>query len=147
MLLLLRLLILTVWTWSHQLNTIILRKSILTCMSLNCSCSVMHCDIIMCLISNERRENALDNEAYSLIKPLRGKEDISLIKRVAFFLGQHCIISFIFVSFRSTCSTSTPDDRPIPLDLKVQSFPGKLYHHRVAAMNKPLYQGTVSNFL
>ena len=28
----------------------------------------MHWDIIMCLVSNERRENALDNEAYSLIK-------------------------------------------------------------------------------
>ena len=37
-------------------------------MSLNCSFSVMHWDIIMCLVSNERRENALDNEAYSLIK-------------------------------------------------------------------------------
>ena len=41
-----------VWTWSYQLNTIILRKSILTCMSLNCSFSVMHWDIIMCLVSN-----------------------------------------------------------------------------------------------
>ena len=50
------------------LNTIILRKSFLTCMSLNCSLSFMHWDIIMCLVSNERRENALDNEAYSLFQ-------------------------------------------------------------------------------
>ena len=35
-------------------------------LSLNCSLSFMHWDIIMCLVSNERRENALDNEAYSL---------------------------------------------------------------------------------
>ena len=28
----------------------------------------MHWDIIMCLVSNERRENALDNEVYCLIK-------------------------------------------------------------------------------
>ena len=41
----------------------------------------------MCLVSNERRETALDNEAYSLIKNLRGNVDISLIKRVHFFLG------------------------------------------------------------
>ena len=56
------------WTWSYQLNSIILHKSILTCMSLNCSLSVMHWDIIMCLVSNESRETALDNEAYTLIK-------------------------------------------------------------------------------
>ena len=37
-------------------------------MSLNCSFSVMHWDIILCLVSNERRKNALDNKAYSLIK-------------------------------------------------------------------------------
>ena len=54
--------------WSYQLNTIILRKSILTCMSWNYSFSVMHWDIIMCSVSNVIRENALDNEAYSLIK-------------------------------------------------------------------------------
>lgn len=41
------------------LNTIILRKSFLTCMSLNCSLSFIHWDIILCLISND----ALDNEA------------------------------------------------------------------------------------
>ena len=29
---------------------------------------VMHWDMIMCLVLNERRENLLDNEAYSLIK-------------------------------------------------------------------------------
>ena len=28
----------------------------------------MHRDIIMCLVSNESRENTLDNEAYALIK-------------------------------------------------------------------------------
>ena len=50
------------------LNTIILRKSFLTCMRLNCFLSFMHWDIIMCLVSNERRENALDNEAYSLFQ-------------------------------------------------------------------------------
>ena len=37
-------------------------------MSLNFSYSVMHWDIIMCLVSNEIRENTLDNEAYCLIK-------------------------------------------------------------------------------
>ena len=42
----------------------------------------------MCLVSNERRENALDNEAYSLFQSLRGNEDISLIKRVSFLLGR-----------------------------------------------------------
>ena len=42
----------------------------------------------MCLVSNERRENALDNEAYSLFSILRGNEDISLIKRVSFLLGR-----------------------------------------------------------
>ena len=41
----------------------------------------MHSDILMYLVSNERRENALDNEAYSLIK------SILLIKRVSFLLG------------------------------------------------------------
>ena len=50
------------------LNTIILRKSFLTCMSLNCSLLFMHWDIIMCLVSNERRQNARDNEAYSLFQ-------------------------------------------------------------------------------
>ena len=50
------------------LSTIILRKSFLTCMSLNCSLSFMHWDIIMCLVSNKRRENALDNETYSLFQ-------------------------------------------------------------------------------
>ena len=34
----------------------------------------------MCLVSNERRENALDNEAY-------GNEDIPLLKRVSFLMG------------------------------------------------------------
>ena len=42
----------------------------------------------MCLVSNERRENALDNEGYSLPKKIfRGNEDISLIKWVSFLLG------------------------------------------------------------
>ena len=31
----------------------------------------MHWDIIMCLVSNERRENALDNEAYGTAKKKR----------------------------------------------------------------------------
>ena len=45
----------------------------------------------MCLVSNyERRENTLDNEAYtcSLIKScVAGNEDISLLKWVSFLLG------------------------------------------------------------
>ena len=45
----------------------ILCKSILTCMSLNWSFSVMHWDIIMCLVSNERGEIALHNKAHSFI--------------------------------------------------------------------------------
>ena len=39
----------------------------------------------MCLVSNERRETALDNEAYRLM--MRGNEEIPLIKRVSFLLG------------------------------------------------------------
>ena len=55
-------------------------------MSLNRFFSFIHGDIIMCGVSNERRENALDNEAYTLSvrnfdEILRGNEDISLIKR------------------------------------------------------------------
>ena len=42
----------------------------------------------MCLVSNERRQNALDNESYSCFLILRGTEDISLIKRVSFLLGR-----------------------------------------------------------
>ena len=41
----------------------------------------------MCLVSNERRENSLDNGAYILIEYFRGNEDIPLIKRVSFLLG------------------------------------------------------------
>ena len=44
----------------------------------------MHWD--MCLVSNERRENALDNEAYCLMKTCV-KMKLSLIKRVSFLLG------------------------------------------------------------
>ena len=69
------------------LHTIILRKSFLTCMNLNCFLSTMHWDIIMCLVSNERRENALDNQIH-FVSILRGNEDISLIKRVSFLLGR-----------------------------------------------------------
>ena len=36
----------------------------------------------MCLVSNERRENALDNEAYSLIKSSMAMKISLLIKRV-----------------------------------------------------------------
>ena len=56
----------------YQVNTIILRKSFLTCMSLNCSLSFMHWDIIMCLVPNERRAQLfLIMSAYSLIWILR----------------------------------------------------------------------------
>ena len=47
----------------------------------------------MYLVSNERRENALDNEAYSFVSVLRGNEDISLMKRVSFLLGRTVQIS------------------------------------------------------
>ena len=40
----------------------------------------------MCLVSNERRENALDNETL-FDENLRDNEVISLIKRVSFLLG------------------------------------------------------------
>ena len=43
----------------------------------------------MCLVSNERREKALDNKAYMQFDQIfRGNEDISLIKRVSFLLGR-----------------------------------------------------------
>ena len=53
----------------------------------------MHWDIIMCLVSNERRENALDNETYSLIKS---------DKTGFLFIGTHCIVgrvAFDFIDF------------------------------------------------
>ena len=46
----------------------------------------MHWDI-MCLVSNERRENALDNEAYNMC----GNEDILTDKTGFLFVGTHCI--------------------------------------------------------
>ena len=61
MFLLLRLLILT-WISESELGHITqqaLFKSFLTCMSLNCSLSFMHWDIIMCLISNEKEKMLL----------------------------------------------------------------------------------------
>ena len=40
----------------------------------------------MCLVSNERRENAL--ASIQFVSIVRGNEDISLIKRVSFLLGR-----------------------------------------------------------
>ena len=42
----------------------------------------------MCLVLNERGENALDNKLDSFFSILRGNEDILLIKRVSFLLGR-----------------------------------------------------------
>ena len=50
----------------------------------------------MCLVSNERRENALEHEAYSLMKTWGDNENISLIKRVSFFLGHTVFIHYVY---------------------------------------------------
>ena len=49
----------------------------------------------MCLVSNERRENALDNGSIQFVSILRGNEDISLIKRVSFLLGRTVIVEVL----------------------------------------------------
>ena len=54
----------------------------------------------MCLVSNERRENALDNEANLL-----GNEDISLIKWVSFLLG-HTVCVEISKVYTAQCCVS-----------------------------------------
>ena len=58
-------------------------------MSLNRFFSVMHGDIIMCLVSNERRENTLDNEAYT-VKP-RLEAHMGMILSEVFLKNIHLI--------------------------------------------------------
>ena len=47
----------------------------------------------MCLVSNERRENALDKNAYSLIKSCVAMK-ISHLSNGFPFIGMHCITEY-----------------------------------------------------
>ena len=71
MFLLLRLLILT-WISESQLGHITQHhysaQIVFDMHAFKLSLSFMHWDIIMCLVSNERKENALDNKAYSVFQ-------------------------------------------------------------------------------
>ena len=66
--------------------------------------------IIMCLVSNERGENALDNKAYSFIKTCVAIKYLT-DKPGFLFTGTHGIyitkILFLHVIFSSACSGTT----------------------------------------
>ena len=72
-----------------QLNTIILRKSFFDMHEFKFVPFLIHALRYHYVFGTQmkERENALDNEAYSLFQSSRGNEDISLIKRVSFFIG------------------------------------------------------------
>ena len=72
------------WHGLASLNLVISHDAKSFLKSSHCSLS-FNWYIIMCLVSNERRENALDNEAYSIVS-------ISVIS--PWYIGMHCITRF-----------------------------------------------------
>ena len=63
----------------------------------------------MCLVSNERRENGLDKEAYSLFQSWRGNDDILTDKTGFLFIGTHCIAAEWYYSVYKKGNYFQPD--------------------------------------